>query len=194
MCYETATSCISASMSGAESRVLPCRARSPRLAAARSTCAAFAAIGLAWVVLIAGGCETVAPRPYPPRVRMDSLRVLAFSQQDMRVRFGLAVDNPNAFPLSVVSMDTTIAFDDAPFGMGKTTGPVKLAPGPGNHVDVDFHTTFPALVYAAEHLGNKPKLYYDLTGSVTLADGLRLSFSYHGDIAAPDFRHPEGQR
>jgi len=192
-------SCISASTFRAEAAALPRRAAlrdaagalGSRVARGRGLASAAA---LVLVASLMSACETVAPRPYPPKVHIESMRVVAFSERDVRVRFDLAVENPNAFALRVVSMDSTIAFDDAPFGMGKTTGAVVLAPGARTRVSFDFRTSFPALVYAADHLAQRPRLVYDLTGSVILEGGLRLSFAHRGDIATPDFHHPEAAR
>lgn len=137
------------------------------------------------VVIAIAGCASTDVRPLAPKVRMERMQLLHFSPTDVRVRFALSVDNPNALPLAVKSLDATIAFDDLPFGVAKTVGPLTIAPGPGNAVDVDFRTDLAAVMVVAEQLSKRSTVRYELTGSAVMESGLRLSFYHRGEVPIP---------
>src|SRR5678816_3737940 len=66
------------------------------------------------------GCASVAQRPLPPDVRLDSVRVSKVSAGDTRRAFRLAVKNPNGYDLVVNELDYSIAVEALPLARGSS--------------------------------------------------------------------------
>ena len=71
------------------------------------------------LLVLAAGCVTPAPKPLPPRVTLESIRVDRLTVADARFTLGLAVQNPNAYDLTVNALDLRLAVEGEPFVAGE---------------------------------------------------------------------------
>ena len=142
------------------------------------------------VLVLAAGCATLAPKPLPPRVTLESIRVNRLTVADARFTLGLAVQNPNAYDLTVNALDLRLAVEGEPFVAGALAAPAVLAAGSETRVDIDARTSLSAVVAVLDKAARAPRVRYEVTGSAVVDDGLPLPFRRAGELPALDLAAP----
>src|SRR4051812_596840 len=149
------------------------------------TAVLMAAAVLAAAILAA--CASLVPKPLPPQVALQGIRVTRLTPLDARLAITLIVRNPNTYDLFVKDFGATVSVDDKPLFTGTLTAPVTLVASGETRVEIEASTDFRAIASALElltRLGNVP---YEIAGSAVVQNGLRLPFSRRGELPAGEF-------
>jgi len=142
-------------------------------------------LGVALLALLTG-CATLPQRPLPPRVTLEAVRVTRFTAADARLTLALAVHNPNAYDLAVTALDARLAVEGESLLTASLAAPAVLAAGTATRVEVEAHATLGAVAGALDRVARRTIVRYDVTGTVTVRDGLRLPFARSGELPAAD--------
>jgi LEA14-like dessication related protein len=165
------------------------RRREASMRAPRSRRAARAPAGAgAQVLLVAllAACAALAPRPLPPGVTLDGVRVARLTPQSTWLTVILVVSNPNPYDVAVSALDANLAVEGVPLLTGALSGPVKLVAGADTRVEVDARASPGAAAMALERFARQASVRYAVTGSVVVQDGLRLPFARSGEVRGAD--------
>ena len=138
------------------------------------------------VALLVAACATLGPRPLPPQVMLDGVRVTRLTLLDTRLSVALIVHNPNAYDLVVSELEATVAVEDERLLTGTLLAPATLTAVGDTRVEIEARTDFGAIVAALDRLTRQRSVRYELTGSAVVQDGLRLPFSRRGELPAGD--------
>jgi len=128
------------------------------------------------------GCASVAQRPLPPDVRLDSVRVSKVSAGDTRLAFRLAVKNPNGYDLVVNELDYAIAVEALPLARGALDTRTVLPAGAETSVELELRTDLVSLSSVLDRVSRARSVHYEATGSALVQDGTRLPFAKRGEI------------
>lgn len=150
--------------------------------------AGFGAVALAALVLAA--CATLAPKPLPPRVAVESIRLQRLDLADARFRLTLAVQNPNAYDLTVNALDFTLAVEGEPFVAGALAAPVLLPALGEAKADVDARSSLGAVTAVLDKLSRTLRARYEVAGTAVVNDGPKLPFRRAGELPALDLKLP----
>ena len=144
---------------------------------------------MALLALLAG-CAALPPKPLPPRVTLESVRMARFTAADARFTLALAVHNPNAYDLAVNALDARLAVEGEPLLAAALAAPAVLVAGTVTRVEVEARTTLGAVAVALDRLARQPVVRYELTGTAVVQDGVRLPFARSGELPAGDLLGP----
>jgi LEA14-like dessication related protein len=136
---------------------------------------------------LATACATIAPKPLPPQVTLDGVRVTRFTLLDTRLSVALTVRNPNAYDLVVRELDATLAVEDERLLTGTLLAPATLTASGDARIEIEARTDFAAIVSALDRFTRQRTVRYELTGTTVVQDGLRLPFSRRGELPAGEF-------
>ena len=142
------------------------------------------------LVALVAGCAALPPKPLPPQVALETVRVARLTAADARIVVTLAVRNPNAYDLAVNALDASLALEGEPLLDGSLKAPAVLAAGADTRIDVEVRTTLAAVAAALDRLSRRTTVHYDLTGTAVVQDGLTLPFARRGDIPVGDLLGP----
>jgi LEA14-like dessication related protein len=127
-------------------------------------------------------CASLAPRPAPPQVALDSISAFAVGAAGAQARIRLSVQNPNGYDLAVESLEYTLTIDGRSLGAGALAHPVTLAANAATLVDLDVAADLDVLGKSLDRAVRRGALPYELEGRVVLANGMRLPFHRHGEF------------
>ena len=96
-------------------------------------------------------CASLAPRPAPPQVALDSISAIAIGPAGAQARIRLSVQNPNGYDLAVESLEYTLTIDGRPLGGGALAHPVTLAANAATPVDLDVAADLDVLGKSLSH-------------------------------------------
>jgi late embryogenesis abundant protein len=133
-------------------------------------------------ILSLAACASLAPRPAPPQVALDSIGAIAIGPAGAQARIRLSVQNPNGYDLTVASLEYTLTIDGRPLGGGALAHPVTLATNAATLVDLDVAADLDVLGKSLDRAVRRGALPYELEGSVVLANGMRLPFRRTGEF------------
>lgn len=146
-----------------------------------------AAVALA-AVLVAAACAVLPAKPLAPAVALAQVRVLRLQPGNVALRVTLDVDNPNAYPLAVATLDASLAVNGSPLADVTLPDPVTLPAAAATRVDLDVATTLDRVVEALRRGGaGSGTLPWEVAGTATLGDGMRLPFSRRGALPLPEW-------
>jgi len=140
-----------------------------------------------FIAMLLAACATLAPKPLPPQVALDSIRVTRFTAFDTRLLIALKVHNPNAYDLTVSDLEATLGVEDERLLTGQLSAPATLIAAGDTRVEIEVQTDFGAMARVLERVTQQRSVRYDVTGSAVVQDGLLLPFSRHGELPAADF-------
>ncbi len=149
------------------------------------------AVAVALAVALAAGCATLAPRPLAPRVAVEDLAVNRLTAADARFTLGLAVSNPNAYDLTVDTLDVALAVEGEPFVTGALPAPATLRASAVTRVELELRASLVAFAAAIARHGRLSGVRYELSGTAIGPDGWRLPFRRTGELPAPDLAGPK---
>ena len=124
-------------------------------------------------------CATLVPKPQPPVVSLESLRVEAVSAGEARVVVSLALENTNDRVVSIDALDFSMTIAEVPVASGALSAPVILAARGSGRADIVATTSFSALRSALDASLARRSIDYEISGSVT-AEGRALPFTRRG--------------
>lgn len=157
------------------------------LSAPRPGIARRLAVAVLAAALVATAC-VVPVKPLSPKVTLSQVRVVRLQPPSVALRVILDVDNPNAYPLSVAELDAVLAVNGSPLADVRLPNPVTLPASAVTRADLEVTTTLDRVVEALRRgdagAGTLP---YEVTGTATLGDGLRLPFSRRGALPLPEW-------
>jgi Late embryogenesis abundant protein len=139
------------------------------------------------LLALAAGCAALSPKPLPPRVTLEAVRVTRLTAAEARFTLALAVDNPNAYDLAVNAIDARLAVEGEPLLTASLAAPAVLAAGAVTRVLLDARTTPGAVAAALDRIARRPAVRYEVTGAAIVQDGWRLPFARRGELSAGDF-------
>jgi LEA14-like dessication related protein len=148
----------------------------------------FPAVAAAWIVLVAilAGCAAIAPKPLPPTVQLESLRVTRLAPADTRLRVALRVRNPNAYALGLSSLEATMSIEGERFAAGGLVEPVTIAAAAETRVELEVRTDFGAVAAVADRVTKERRARYEMNGTAIVQDGMRLPFAKRGELPVGD--------
>ena len=148
----------------------------------------FLAVAAAWIVLVAilSGCAAIAPKPLPPTVQLESLRVTRLAPADTRLRVALRVRNPNAYALGLSALEATMVIEGERFATGALVEPVTIAASDEARVELEVRTDFGAVATVADRVTKERRARYEMTGTAIVQDGMRLPFAKRGELPVGD--------
>ena len=138
------------------------------------------------LIALAAGCAVLSPKPLPPRVTLEAVRVTRLAVTDARFTVTLAVHNPNAYDLAVNALDARLAVEGEPLLDGRLAAPAVFAAGTATRIDIEARTTLAAVAMAWERISRRPVVRYEVTGTAVVQDGLRLPFARSGELPVGD--------
>lgn len=162
---------------------LPVRRRTGRA----SSCALLARGAL---VALFAGCAALAPRPLPPGVALEGVRVTRLTAQDTRLTITLVVSNPNAYDLAVSALDADVAVDGERLLTGSLLQPARLAAGADTRIEIEARTGYGAIVAALDRFTRQRSVRYEVTGSAVVQDGWQLPLRRSGELPGADLLLP----
>jgi len=136
------------------------------------------------------GCAALAPKPVPPRVTLESVRVTRLTAAEARFTLALVVDNPNAYDLGVTALDANLVVEGEQLANGTLAAPVVLAAGAATRVAVDARAGLGAFAVALERFARQANVRYEVTGGIALQNGVRLPFARRGELSGADLSGP----
>jgi LEA14-like dessication related protein len=142
-------------------------------------------VAAALLALIAG-CAALLPKPLPPHVSLETVRVTRLAAADARFTLGLVIDNPNAYDLAVTAFDVRVAVEGEPLASGSLAAPTVVAAGGTTRVAIEARAALAAFAAVIERFTRQASVRYEVTGSVVVQDGLRLPFARRGELSAAD--------
>jgi LEA14-like dessication related protein len=142
--------------------------------------------GALLIAALVTGCATLAPKPLPPQVTLDGVRVTRFTPLDTRLSIALIVHNPNTYDLVVSELQATLAVEDERLVTGTLLAPATLTAAGDARIEIEARTDFGAIAAAFDRLTRQRNVRYELSGSAVVQDGLRLPFSRRGELPAGD--------
>src|SRR5437879_13535426 len=107
------------------------------------------AIWLAIAALLTA-CATIAPKPLPPQVTLDGVRVTRFTPLDTRLSVALVVHNPNAYDLVVSQLQAMLAVEDEPLLTGTLVAPATLTAAGDARIAIEARTALAAIADALD--------------------------------------------
>ncbi len=138
--------------------------------------------------LVAAACSVLPVKPLAPRVALAQVRVVRLQPASVALRVTLDVDNPNAYPLAVATLDAALAVNGSPLADVRLPDPVTLPASAATRVDLDVTTTLDRVIEALRRgEAGAGTLPYEVTGAATLRDGMRLPFSRRGALPLPEW-------
>lgn len=154
------------------------------------TAATRRAVAVALLVALTAGCAPLAPRPLAPQATIEDLAVNRLTAADARFTLGLAVSNPNAYDLTVDTLDVALAVEGESFVTGALPAPATLRAGAVTRVEIEVRASLVAFAAALARVGRLSSIRYELSGSAIGPDGWRLPFRRTGELAVPDLARP----
>ena len=145
----------------------------------------FALTGLVLAVLITG-CATTPPKPLPPQVSLDGMRVSRLDPMATKFVIALRVRNPNPYDVVVSQLEASLVVNEERLLTGKLTAPATLPASGETRVEVEITTNFGGMANALERVTHEGKFGYDVTGSATI-QGTPVTFSRKGELPAAQF-------
>lgn len=136
-------------------------------------------------------CASLAPKPLPLDVRLDTVRISRFEPFDTRVVIGLVVHNPNGFDVAVNDMEAILAVHEEPLLTGRLKAPQTLAAHADTGVEIEIQTDFGKMATALQRITYEQSFRYSVRGSALLQTGIPLSISRSGELPASDFLGPK---
>lgn len=153
--------------------------------------------GSAWLttrivvaVFIAAACATVQPKPLPPRVELESVRITTLRAPDARFVVTLAVENPNALDLALDALDATLVVEGERVVAGSLAAPVVLAANGWTRVQIDTRMRLEAALIALDRFARLPKVRYEIAGTAVVEGGIVLPFARSGVVSPADLIAP----
>ena len=146
------------------------------------------ALAAAWLALgvALAGCAALAPKPLPPKVELDGLRVTRLAPADTRLKVALRVLNPNAYALTVSALDATMTIEGQRFATGTLATPVTLEASAETRIELDVRADLLAVAAVADRVSKERKARYEVTGSAVVQEGRRLPFAKRGELPVGD--------
>jgi LEA14-like dessication related protein len=144
--------------------------------------------GVSQLVVIAGcalllaACGVLPTKPLPPKVELIGVRVGRLQLTDMKLQLALDVHNPNAYALSVASIDADIVVNGARLASASLPAPVTLQAAGATRVELDLRTEVDKLIGVLDRAPGSGPLAYEITGTAVVQDGLRLPFVRRGEL------------
>jgi LEA14-like dessication related protein len=145
-------------------------------------------------VLLAVACASLAPKIDAPQVSLEAVRVTRIVASKAEISVRLRLFNPNASELVVNELNYEITLDGRQAASGRTTRVDPLPPGGEGRVELSGRVDVGAVATAMMALGSELPVAYTLKGTVTVQNGLSLSFSRKGEIAVSKFDPAAGSR
>jgi LEA14-like dessication related protein len=121
-------------------------------------------------------CASLGERPIPPQVSLAAITAGVSTGEGARAHLTFAVYNPNAFDLAVRSLDYQLSVDGRQAAAGALAEPVRLAAGETTKVGLDVRVDLREMGRALDHALRRGQLPYEVSGTLVLADGVRLPF------------------
>jgi LEA14-like dessication related protein len=148
--------------------------------------AAFGAPLLASALLVAG-CGGLPTKPLPPKVDLESVRVVSLQPADLRLAVALRVDNPNGFALDVAALDAEIGVNGVRLAGAKLPEPVSIAAAATTAVQLELRSRVRDLAQVLERADGSGRMPYEITGTAVLGNGTRLPFARRGELPVGDW-------
>jgi LEA14-like dessication related protein len=108
--------------------------------------------GVLLIAALVAGCATLAPKPLPPQVTLDGVRVTRFTPLDTRLSIALIVHNPNTYDLVVSDFEATLTVEDERLVSGTLRAPATLTAAGDARIEIEARTDFGAIGPAFESL------------------------------------------
>jgi LEA14-like dessication related protein len=144
-----------------------------------------APLSLALVTLLAVACATLQPRPLPPVVSLESLRIESAVEGRTRIALTVSLDNPNERSVTVDALDFSLTIADVPVASGALTAPLTLPALGAARAQIEVSTSFAVLGSALDASLVRGSIDYELAGSAVIA-GSKLPFSRRGRKTVAD--------
>jgi LEA14-like dessication related protein len=156
------------------------------LPAGRRPYRAVALLAIAAAV-IAAGCASLVPRPAPPELRAVRVDVLTVALPDLWLRLSLLMRNPNDAALAIDGLDVSVSLEGEAVSEARLARPVVLPADADARVDLEARADVSrALAVVGRSLGSgRMAIPYEVSGTVTLADGRRFPFTRRGTTGMP---------
>jgi len=151
-------------------------------------------VGFAAGVLLVAACAIVPPRPDPPLVTLEAVKVLRVAESKADISLRLRLGNPNDFDLKFESIAFDVSLDGRTAVNGRSAR-IDTLPARGEaSVDIAGRVDIGAIATALMTLGSQLPVDYVVRGSATLAGGTVLQFSRKGQIPVAQFDPAFGPR
>ena len=131
-------------------------------------------------------CAAIAPRPIVPRVQIDGLRAASLVNNEITLIVGLKVTNPNAFAVTVNTVEAEVHIEGLPAATGRLPTPVTIVASGDTHVDVEARTTVDTLSRLLDTVMRRGRLAYEITGYAIVEDGRRITYQKQGEVTAAE--------
>jgi LEA14-like dessication related protein len=137
--------------------------------------------------LVLAACAALAPRPLPPRIEFVGVRIARLQLTDVRLRVALDVHNPNAYELSVASIDAEITVNGVRLAAASLPSSLALPAAATSRVELDLRTGVDKLVGVLDRLPASGPVPYEITGIAVVQDGVRLPFRRRGELPVAEW-------
>jgi LEA14-like dessication related protein len=149
---------------------------------------------VAGVALVVSACAIVPPRPDPPLVTLEAVKVLRVAESKADISLRLRLGNPNDFDLKFESIAFDVTLDGRTAVNGRSAR-IDTLPARGEaSVDIAGRVDIGAIATALMTLGSQLPVDYVVRGSATLPGGTVLQFSRKGQIPVTQFDRALGPR
>ena len=151
-------------------------------------------VGFAAGALLVAACAIVPPRPDPPLVTLEAVKVLRVAESKADISLRLRLGNPNDFDLKFESIAFDVSLDGRTAVNGRSAR-IDTLPARGEaSVDIPGRVDIGAVATALMTLGSQLPVDYAVRGSATLTSGSVLEFSCKGQIPVARFDRSFGPR
>ncbi len=137
------------------------------------------------------GCAT-APRPEPPKVAVERVRIDRLTPADARFTVFVAVANPNDRELAVDAIEADVRIEGVAVGAARLAAPVRLPARGTATAELAARATLSAALEAAaavvrraEGAGALQPVRYAVAGTATVDGARPVPFAREGEIAWP---------
>jgi LEA14-like dessication related protein len=149
---------------------------------------------VAAVAVVLSACAIVPPRPDPPLVTLEAVRVIRVAESKADISLRLRLGNPNDFEVKIESITFDVTLDGRTAANGRSAR-IDTLPARGEaSVDIAGRVEIGAIATALMALGSQLPVDYAIRGSATLPGGTVLQFSRKGQIPVAQFDRAFGPR
>jgi len=149
-------------------------------------------IFLLLLIAMVSACADLGIKPINyPTVSLSSLQLLSASLSEQSYEIQLEIDNPNAFPLPLTTIDYELKLNDAVFAEGTNAEAVTIPANQAEVIKLQVTSNLVSLYEQARAFGSSilggdfgSELDYELKGSLSFAEGLLdVPYDYSGKVS-----------
>ena len=134
------------------------------------------------IVLWIAGCAGLPPGAEPPTVTIAGIELASANLFEQQMNLKLRIQNPNQQAFEIDGISFSLEVNDQPFAKGVGNQAVVVPRYGSALMDVEAVSTLSSLIKQVGKLADRRELKYRITGTLSLAGGVRVPFDRRGEV------------